>query len=86
MQGVPGLLTSIVADAMGSSHDGALVMRGQYNGVKARIQKESPQCLFICTFDHALDHVIMEACGSSLPAKMLYTGEAVYFLSEIKKA
>eukprot|EP00794_Sanderia_malayensis_P013142 gene13142-14493_t len=41
---------------------GASVMRGKYNGVKARIQKESPQCLFIWTFDHVLNLVIMEAC------------------------
>eukprot|EP00112_Aurelia_sp_Birch-Aquarium-sp1_P011204 Seg236.1 transcript_id=Seg236.1/GoldUCD/mRNA.D3Y31 product="Zinc finger MYM-type protein 1" protein_id=Seg236.1/GoldUCD/D3Y31 len=47
-------------------------MRGKYNGVKTRIQKESPQCLFIWTFDHVLNLVIMEACGSSLPAKVLF--------------
>ena len=68
-----------LADAVGRSYDGASVMRGKYNGVKTRIQKESPQCLFIWTFDHVLNLVIMEACGSSLPGKVLFgTLEKLY--------
>lgn len=76
-----------LADAVGQSYDGASVMRGKYNGVKTRIQKESPQCLFIWTFDHVLNLVIMEACGSSLPAKVLFgTLEKLYtFFSTSRK-
>ena len=78
-----------LADAVGQSYDGASVMRGKYNGVKTRIQKESPQCLFIWTFDHVLNLVIMEACGSSLPAKVLFgTLEKLYnfFLTSRKRS
>eukprot|EP00794_Sanderia_malayensis_P000998 gene998-314_t len=62
-------------------------MGGKYNGVKARIQKECPQCLFIWRFDHVLNLVIMEACGSPLPAKVLFgTLEKVYaFFSTSRK-
>ena len=76
-----------LADAVGQSYDGASVMRGKYNGVKTRIQKESHQCLFIWTFDHVLNLVIMEACGSSLPAKVLFgTLEKLYtFFSTSRK-
>ena len=76
-----------LADAVGQSYDGASVMRGKYNGVKTRIQKESPQCLFIWTFDHVLNLVIMEACGSSLEAKVLFgTLEKLYtFFSTSRK-
>ena len=76
-----------LADAVGQSYDGASVMRGQYNGVKARIQKESPQCLFIWIFDRMLNLVIVETCGSSLSAKMLFgTLEKLYtFFSKSRK-
>ena len=59
-------------DAVGQSYDGASVMRGKYNGLKSLIQKESSKCLFIWTFDHVLNLVIMEACSSSIAAKSLF--------------
>jgi len=61
-----------LSDAVGQSYDGASVMRGKYNGLKSLIQKESSKCLFIWTFDHVLNLVIMEACSSSIAAKSLF--------------
>ena len=64
---------------MGQFCDGASVMRGKYNGVRTRILKESPQCLFNGKFDHVLNLGIMETCGSSFPRSSLwYTGEAFH--------
>uniref|UniRef100_H3AU67 DUF4371 domain-containing protein n=1 Tax=Latimeria chalumnae TaxID=7897 RepID=H3AU67_LATCH len=54
------------------SYDRAVVMSGQHAGVRALIQKENPNCLYIWTFDHALNLVIMQACSASLPAKQLF--------------
>ena len=59
-------------DAVGQSYDGASVMTGKYKGVKTLVQQLNPQCIFIWTFDHVLNLVIMEACGSSLAAKSLF--------------
>ena len=59
-------------DAVGQSYDGASVMTGKYKGVKTLVQQVNPQCIFIWTFDHMLNLVIMEACGSSLAAKSLF--------------
>eukprot|EP00794_Sanderia_malayensis_P017877 gene17877-19659_t len=74
-------------NAVGQSYDGASVMQGKYKGVKSLVQKENPQCLFIWTFDHVLNLVVMEACGSSLAAKSLFgTLEKVYaFFSASRK-
>ena len=47
-------------------------MTGKYKGVKTLVQQVNPQCIFIWTFDHVLNLVIMEACGSSLAAKSLF--------------
>ena len=58
--------------AVGQSYDGASVMKGKYNGVKTKVQQVAPQCLFIWTFDHVLNLVIMEACCSSFAAKSLF--------------
>ena len=60
-------------DAVGQSYDGASVMtEKKYKGVKTLVQQVNPQCIFIWTFDHVLNLVIMEACGSSLAAKSLF--------------
>ena len=59
-------------DAVGQSYDGASVMTGKYKGVKILVQHVNPQCLFIWTFDHVLNLVVMEVCGSSLAAKSLF--------------
>ena len=59
-------------DAVGQSYDGASVMTGKYKGVKTLVQQVNPQCIFIWTFDHVLNLVIMEACGSSLAANSLF--------------
>ena len=59
-------------DAVGQSYDGASVMTGKYKGVKTLVQQVNPQCIFIWTFDHVLNLVIMEACGSSLAAESLF--------------
>lgn len=59
-------------DAVGQSYDGAAVMTGRYSGVQARIKDVNPRCLFVWTFDHAFNLVVMEACGSCLPAKNLF--------------
>ena len=59
-------------DAVGQSYDGASVMTGKYIGVKTLVQQVNPQCIFIWTFDHVLNLVIMEACRSSLAAKSLF--------------
>ena len=40
--------------------------------MKTLVQQVNPQCIFIWTFDHVLNLVIMEACGSSLAAKSLF--------------
>ena len=73
--------------AVGQSYDGASVMKGKYNGVKTKVQRVAPQCLFIWTFDHVLNLVIMEACCSSLAAKSLFgVLEKVYaFFSASRK-
>lgn len=74
-------------DAVGQSYDGASVMTGKYKGVKTLVQQVSPQCLFIWTFDHVLNLVIMEACSSSLAAKSLFGAlEKLYsFFSHSRK-
>ena len=74
-------------DAVGQSYDGASVMTGKYKGVKTLVQQANPQCLFIWTFDHVLNLVIMEACGSSLAAKSLFGAlEKLYaFFSQSRK-
>jgi hypothetical protein len=59
-------------DAVGQSYDGASVMTGKYKGVKTLVQQVNPQCLLIWRFDHVLNLVIIEACGSSLAAKSLF--------------
>ena len=59
-------------DAVGQFYDGASVMTGKYKGVKTLVQQVNPQCIFIWTFDHVLNLVIMEACGSSLAVKSLF--------------
>ena len=64
--------SSSLKDAVGQSYDGASVMTGKYKGVKTLVQQVNPQCIFIWTFDHVLNLVIMEACGSSLAAKSLF--------------
>ena len=84
-------------DAVGQSYDGASVMTGKYKGVKTLVQQVNPQCIFIWTFDHVLNLVIMEACGSSLATKSLFgaleklyaffcnPGSVVTFLKRIKR-
>ena len=74
-------------DAVGQSYDGASVMTGKYKGVKTLVQQVNPQCIFILTFDHVLNLVIMEACGPSLAAKSLFGAlEKLYaFFSQSRK-
>ena len=74
-------------DAVGQSYDGAPVMTGKYKDVKTLVQQVNPQCIFIWTFDHVLNLVIMEACGSSLTAKSLFGAlEKLYaFFSQSRK-
>ena len=57
---------------VGQSYNGASVMKGKYNGVKTRVQQVAPWCLFIWTFDHVLNLVIIDACYSSVAAKSLF--------------
>ena len=47
-------------------------MTRKYKGVKNLVEQVNPQCIFIWTFDHMLNLVIMEACGTSLGAKSLF--------------
>ena len=47
-------------------------MTGQYNGVKTLLQQVNSQSLFIWTFDHVLNLLIMEACGSCIASKSLF--------------
>ena len=74
-------------DAVGQSYDGASVMTAKSKGVKTLVQQVNPQCIFIWTFDHVLNLVIMEACGSSLAAKSLFGAlEKLYaFFSQSRK-
>jgi hypothetical protein len=74
-------------DAVRQSYDGASFMTGKYKGVKTLVQQANPQCLLIWTFDHVLNLVIMEACGSSLAAKSLFGAlEKLYaFFSQSRK-
>ena len=74
-------------DAVGQSYDSASVMTGNYKGVKTLVQQVNPQCIIIWTFDHVLNLVIIEACGSSLAAKSLFGAlEKLYaFFSQSSK-
>ena len=79
--------TLTINNAVGQSYDGASVMTGQYRGVKTLVQQANPQCLFIWTFDHVLNLVIMEACQSSIASKSLFgVSEKLYvFFSQSRK-
>ena len=79
--------SSLSLKDVGQSYDGASVMTGKYKGVKTLVQQVNPQCIFIWTFDHVLNLVIMEACGSSLAAKSLFGAlEKLYaFFSQSRK-
>uniref|UniRef100_H3A3J5 DUF4371 domain-containing protein n=1 Tax=Latimeria chalumnae TaxID=7897 RepID=H3A3J5_LATCH len=58
--------------AVSQCYNGAAVMSGQYVGVRALIEKENPNCLYIWTFDHALNLFIIQASSASLLAKQLF--------------
>ena len=74
-------------DAVGQSYDGASVMTGKYKGVKTLVQQVNSQCIFIWTFDHVLNLVIMEPCGSSLAAKSLFGAlEKLYAFPFLKRS